>query len=147
MSSVLCFIACERVIVDSTTQLATLSTIMTELTVPLPAALIPPPKGSAAPTAWTVFTMWHRLESERRAFDMKFEFLAPDNELLFDGAPIRIDFEGFTKRVQNVISPIVGFPIWIAGDLQLVLKVRDDGGTAFREEARYPIRVIHKAQD
>jgi len=97
---------------------------------------------------WEVLAVWARLPTDDgRTFEQDVLLMSPDGKL---AAHTKQQFampEAAGSTHRNV-STMYGFPIGLAGEYSLVLKLKDiHDETNVLTEATYPLHVHHVAKD
>lgn len=147
MPKLLAFLPCEKVLEDKSTNNISLISIMQDMTVQLPSESLPLPKNALAPTQWTIFAMWSREPEEQEAFDVKATLVAPGEETIVETLPTPVTFQDFTVNSQRILMNVIGFPIGVAGKLEILLFTKQQDQSEFVEIARFPMSVTHQATD
>ena len=144
MARLVALIACEKVIIDTDNNVSVINLIQ-ELKLGVREAGVTPKEGDLVPLQWTVLSVWYRDEDDMEPFEVEFVFLSPTKTPIFKSVPATVNFDGFTKRLMRVVSPINLFPAWLEGWSEVVLSAKTSGQDRFVEQARYPILLTHDA--
>lgn len=146
MPKLLAFLPCEKLIIEQVTNNVSISTLMQEMNVQVPAKIGPPPKGVMSPQSWAVLAIWHfGADEERIDFEVKTSIVGPDEEEIFI-SPVALIASPADRNVVNRRLTInaTGFPVWKVGLCQLVLLIKNPGEADFSEAARFPIMIHHQ---
>ena len=117
------FAACEKIIVEQGTNNISLISLLQDLT-----AHLPPNAEGEVKTAqsWSVFCLWQR-DSEADAehsFEQRVVLVDPKGVAVFE----MMQAFRMQARTQRNVGLVNGFPISLAGEYQLVLSLRVNGG-------------------
>jgi len=137
----LLFAPCEKVIIGSD-NVSSLISIMEAYTVAVREEL---PVDASTPNVWFVVTFWNRTEEieDVRNFEQRVDIIRPDGENI--GSVLQaFEVSNAFLNFRNV-TQVQGFPIGVAGMLNLRLSLREAGDSnEWREIADFPIRITHR---
>jgi hypothetical protein len=139
MPKLLLFAPCEKVLVDRTSNLVTLISLLQELHYKLPPGM-PTPSNFALPLSWAVLSLWQEEPSDGGIqFEQKFVLENAAGVALMENiAPWQ-----FTAANHRIIANVMGLPV--SRRLSLHLFYRITGALDWIRAATYPIEMVQDA--
>jgi hypothetical protein len=139
MPKLLLFAACEKVIIDQDSNVASLISVLQDITIniPLNAQM---PENAILPMKWHAFTIWlQQPEDKGKRYIQELELCAPDGGILLTGGTEPFEMILPTHRMN---APFLTFPLPQLGQYLLKAYLREEKEGAERKEvASYPLNI------
>jgi hypothetical protein len=141
MPKLLLFAACERVIIDQDSNVASLVALLQDITIGIPADAQMPER-AMLPMKWHAFTLWfEQPEDSGKQYVQEIELCDPDGNILLTGSSEPFKMSLLTHRLNATFNT---FPLTQFGQYLLKAYLREDKeGKERTEVASYP-RTIKK---
>lgn len=142
MPELLSLIACEKVIIDASSQVPTIVSVIERVEAEVPDGTLIP-ENALSPKEWYVYTTWKLSAGETPGTGYKHitEIVAPSKDL--PRPKITSDFK-FTGTLHKIIQTIAGLPIGKEGTLSANVWLERPEGSPATSVYSYPIEIKHK---
>jgi hypothetical protein len=138
MPKLVLFAACEKAIVDQTTNVVSLMGLLQDVNLQLPPETVVP-SNLMIPMQWTVVSIWQRvLEDKGKTFEQRSQFIDNSGQLKLE-TPIAA-FE-LKEEFHRVFSQVGAMSVGTAGAHQVKCMLRERGAPDWKETAAYPINI------
>ena len=135
MPKLLCFLPCEKVIIDQNANTISMINVLEGISVPK----APTPDAGVLLT-WSIVSVWEQTEGDaRKTYEQRTYLLLPDGKEKVD---LITRFQ-FAQKRHRLIGTINGFPVPLAGDYILKLFLRELGSEQWIPIADYTLPVEH----
>jgi hypothetical protein len=138
MPRLVLFAACEKAIVDQTTNVISLMSLLQDINVQIPPG-VTPPSNAAIPMPWTIVSVWHQTpDDQNKTFEQRSTLVTHSGVTQME-TPIAV-FEMKTDS-HRIFNQVLGLQIGLAGSRLVKCFLREKGAPNWTEVGTYPFSV------
>lgn len=138
MPTLALFAACEKVIIDQSTNVVSLIALLQNVNVQTPPGTVVP-ANLMLPMQWAALSIWQRLpEDQDKVFEQRSQLVDASGEVKLE-TPIAV-FE-LKADFHRLVNQIAGMPVGTSGPHRVRCMLREQR-SEWKEAAAYPIHIV-----